>query len=160
LRDDSVLLFDGAGHYRLSSLVATLPLNLAIATETEALVKTRRGQSRFRRSLEARWSGRCPLTDISEPALLRASHIVPWNQCEIEAERLEPDNGILLSALWDAAFDRRLVTFDDHGAAIACRGLTPAGLTVIKAGYRDRIKGLTVGNRERLRWHRAQCAVA
>ena len=61
------------------------------------------------------WQGKCPLTGISDPALLRASHIKPWKSCEDDAERLDVHNGLLLSALWDAAFDRGLVTFDDGG---------------------------------------------
>jgi len=36
-------------------------------------------------------------------------------ECENDAERLDVHNGLLLSALWDAAFDRALVTFDDQG---------------------------------------------
>lgn len=44
------------------------------------------------------------------------SHIIPWKDCESDAERLNIYNGLLLSALWDAAFDRGLVTFDDDGA--------------------------------------------
>jgi len=39
------------------------------------------------------------------PALLRASHIVPWAECD-DAQRLDVQNGLLLSALWDAALDR------------------------------------------------------
>jgi predicted restriction endonuclease len=61
------------------------------------------------------WQGRCPLTGITDPALMRASHIVPWAECDSDAERLNVHNGLLLSALWDAAFDRALVTFDDDG---------------------------------------------
>lgn len=61
------------------------------------------------------WQGRCPLTGITDPELLRASHIIPWADCESDAERLNIHNGLLLSALWDAAFDRALVTFDDEG---------------------------------------------
>ena len=47
------------------------------------------------------------------PALLLASHIIPWTACETDAERLNPDNGLILSALWDAAFDKGLVSFTD-----------------------------------------------
>jgi predicted restriction endonuclease len=61
------------------------------------------------------WQGRCPLTGITDPALLRASHIVPWSECQDDAQRLDVHNGLLLSALRDAAFDRALVTFDDDG---------------------------------------------
>ena len=62
------------------------------------------------------WGGRCPITGITEPALLRASHIVPWADCD-DAQRLDVHNGLLLSALWDAAFDTGLVSFADDGTA-------------------------------------------
>lgn len=55
------------------------------------------------------------LTGISDTALLRASHIIPWKDCASDRERLDVHNGLLLSALWDAAFDRGLVTFGDDG---------------------------------------------
>ena len=38
-------------------------------------------------------------TGITDPALLRASHIVPWAECG-DAQRLDVHNGLLLSALW------------------------------------------------------------
>lgn len=89
--------------------------NLPRATEAERLVVQRIGQDIFRARLLDYWQGRCPLTGISDPALLRASHIIPWADCEDDAERLDIHNGLLLSALWDAAFDRALVTFNDDG---------------------------------------------
>jgi hypothetical protein len=91
--------------------VADLPRT----TEVERLVVQRIGQDIFRAGLMDYWQGRCPLTGISDLALLRASHIIPWADCESDAERLDVHNGLLLSALWDAAFDRALVTFDDEG---------------------------------------------
>lgn len=91
--------------------VASLPRT----TEAERLVVQRIGQDIFRTRLMDYWQGRCPLTGITDAALLRASHIVPWAECETDAERLDVHNGLLLSALWDAAFDRALVTFDDQG---------------------------------------------
>lgn len=84
-------------------------------TETERLVIQRIGQDIFRARLLDYWQGTCPLTGITDPPLLRASHIIPWSECESDAERLEIHNGLLLSALWDAAFDRALVSFDDQG---------------------------------------------
>lgn len=91
--------------------VADLPRK----TEAERLIVQRIGQEVFRARLMDYWQGRCPLTGIADQALLRASHIIPWSECENDAERLNVHNGILLSALWDAAFDRGLVTFDDAG---------------------------------------------
>jgi hypothetical protein len=84
--------------------------NLPRTTEAERLVIQRIGQDIFRDRLMDYWQARCPLTGISDPALLRASHIIPWADCESDAERLDVHNGFLLSALWDAAFDRALVT--------------------------------------------------
>jgi len=89
--------------------------NLPRITEAERLIVQRIGQDVFRDRLIDYWQGRCPLTGISDRALLRASHIIPWADCQTDAERLDVHNGLLLSALWDAAFDRALVTFDDEG---------------------------------------------
>lgn len=109
--------------YQLSASLPDAPLkifhqqtvNLPKTTEAERLVVQRIGQDIFRNSLMDYWQGRCPLTGITDPALLRASHIVQWSECQNDAQRLDVHNGLLLSALWDAAFDRALVTFDDDG---------------------------------------------
>ena len=85
------------------------------ATDAERQVVQRIGQDIFRARLMHYWQGRCPLTGISDPALLRASHIIAWKDCRSDAERLDVHNGLLLSALWDAAFDRGFVTFDCVG---------------------------------------------
>lgn len=89
--------------------------DLPCATEVERLTIQRLGQDIFRDRLLTYWQGRCHLTGISDPELLRASHIVAWKDCASDADRLDVHNGLLLSALWDAAFDKGLVTFDDHG---------------------------------------------
>jgi predicted restriction endonuclease len=108
--------------YRLAVSLPNAPLTsfrikvagLPQTTEAERLVVQRIGQDVFRGALMAYWGGRCPLTGITEPGLLRASHIVPWAECGDE-QRLDVHNGLLLSALWDAAFDTGLVSFDEHG---------------------------------------------
>ena len=91
--------------------IRTLPRK----TEAERQVVQRIGQNIFREYLMRDWEGRCPLTGISDPELLRASHIKPWKDCETDATRLDTYNGLLLSALWDVAFDQCLVTFDAEG---------------------------------------------
>lgn len=111
---------------RLYSLALTLPdgpletfliavRKMPSQTEVERLAIQRVGQDIFRDRLLTYWDRRCPLTGIVEPELLRASHIRAWKDCETDAERLNVHNGLLLSALWDAAFDRGLVTFEDDG---------------------------------------------
>ena len=74
-------------------------------TEAERLVIQRVGQDVFRDALLSYWGGRCAVTGVAEPRLLRASHIKPWAKCETDAERLDVYNGLLLAAHLDAAFD-------------------------------------------------------
>lgn len=82
--------------------VASLPKT----TEAERLIVQRVGQNLFRDGLLDLWEGRCAVTELSVHALLRASHIKPWADCETDAERLDVYNGILLAPHLDAAFDR------------------------------------------------------
>ena len=91
------------------------------------------------------------VTGITDPALLRASHIVPWKDCHDDAERLNVHNGLLLSALWDAALDRRLVTFDDDGRPVLSRELSARAKSELR--WREPIP-LTQRHRERLALHR------
>ncbi len=146
--------------YQLSASLPDAPLRLfglkvqylPQTTEAERLVVQRIGQDIFRASLLEYWQGTCPLTGITDPALLRASHIVPWRVCETDAQRLDVHNGLLLSALWDAAFDQGLVTFSDQGAPIFSPVLSEA------AGRELRCRAaltLTARQRENLAWHRA-----
>jgi hypothetical protein len=139
--------------YQLSVSLPDAPLRefeatvvgLPRTTEAERLVVQRIGQDIFRARLIDYWQGQCPLTGISDPDLLRASHIVPWSECGSDAERLDVYNGLLLSALWDAAFDRALVTFDDEGKPelspdLSEHELAPSGWTGIDRTY-ERVAG-------------------
>lgn len=92
-------------------------------TEIDRIVRQRVGQGFFRAALIDYW-GVCPLTGVSDPALLRASHIVPWAECASDAERLDVFNGLLLCAHWDAAFDAGLVSFSDDGSVLASPSLS------------------------------------
>lgn len=128
--------------------------DLPKTTEAERLVVQRIGQDIFRASLMDYWQGLCPLTGITDSALLRASHIIPWKDCQTDADRLDVHNGLLLSALWDAAFDRGLVTFDDEGHPRFSLALSEAGRAELR--WQNPIP-LTHKHKERLAWHRAHC---
>ncbi len=112
--------------YRLARSLPSFPLTefekvaaaLPRTTDAERLVVQRIGQDVFRAALMNYWHGRCPLTGIADTALLRASHIVAWAECATDAERLDVHNGLLLSGLWDLAFDAGLVSFDDDGQVL------------------------------------------
>jgi putative restriction endonuclease len=75
-------------------------------------VKTRVNQNVFRQIVVANYSGKCAISGIDLPELLFASHIIPWSKNE--QERLNPENGICLSALYDKAFDRGLISINEQ----------------------------------------------
>lgn len=75
-------------------------------------IKTRVNQSVFRQIVLANYSCKCAITGIDIPELLNASHIIPWSVNE--RERLNPENGICLSPLYDKAFDVGLLSFDEN----------------------------------------------
>ena len=158
LREAGLLIFAGGGVYRLAQAGAEEPdVAAAIRTQVEQRVLARVGQSVFRGALLAQWDRRCPLTGISEPGLLRASHIIAWSACADERDRLDPENGLLLSALWDAAFDRGLVSFDSEGEALPYPGLGAAARVALNLAEAPRLRKLSAGNRARLAAHRSWC---
>ena len=75
------------------------------------IIEQRIKQAFFRRTVLSSYRGRCCLSGIAEPRLLMASHIVPWSKDK--ANRLNPRNGLCLSALHDRAFDRGLIAISD-----------------------------------------------
>ncbi len=145
--------------YRLAASLPDAPLRkfqtkvqgLPRTTEVERLVVQRIGQDIFRTSLLEYWNGQCPLTGITDTALIRASHILPWKDCVSDVDRLDVHNGLLLSALWDAAFDRGLVTFDDEGRPEFSSQLSAAGAAELR--WQTPIR-LTEKHLIRLKWHR------
>lgn len=87
------------------------PLALEGPTEVPRVVRTRRVQAFFRAAVLSSYEYRCALSGIAVPELLNASHIIPW-KTSIE-RRADPRNGVALNALYDRAFDRGLITFDE-----------------------------------------------
>jgi putative restriction endonuclease len=75
-------------------------------------VKTRVNQHVFRQMVLANYNGKCAITSIDIPDLLFASHIIPWSKNE--KERLNPENGICLSALYDKAYDKGLIGINEN----------------------------------------------
>lgn len=87
------------------------------ASEVQVLRPQRRHQRFFRDALLAAYDERCAVTELDEPALIVASHIIPW--ATDAARRADPTNGLLLNALFDRAFDAGLITFDE-GLRLRC----------------------------------------
>lgn len=95
----------------------------ASSTTREALVDARLGQGRFRRELLRRWNGACAVTGCRVAAVLRASHCKPWSE-SADHERLDSNNGLVLSANLDALFDAGLISFDDSGDMLVANALS------------------------------------
>lgn len=77
----------------------------------QVITEQRIKQNFFRRAVLSSYRGRCCMSGLSEPRLLIASHIVPWSKDK--ANRLNPSNGLCLSAIHDKAFDKGLITLTD-----------------------------------------------
>jgi len=92
-------------------------------TERKGLVTSRVGQGAYRKSILYRWQFKCAVTGFEKNEVLIASHIVPWKNATNE-ERLDVNNGILLSPNYDALFDRHLISFENNGSIILSDRLT------------------------------------
>ena len=86
-------------------------------TERKGLVTSRVGQGYYRQQIIERWEGVCPVTKTNIKQILISSHIVPWSESNDE-ERLDVENGILLSPNIDSLFDKHLISFEDNGEII------------------------------------------
>lgn len=102
----------------VSKAIEKLPINNSeVETIREAITKIRIGQSQFRNDLLNSNRNNCFITGISNPDLLIASHIKPWKDSN-NKERLDPNNGILLTPTFDKLFDKFLITFNENGNII------------------------------------------
>lgn len=85
-------------------------------TEKLQLVKSRRGQGIYRQNLEG-FEKACRITGVANRRHLRASHIKPW-RASTTFEKLDGNNGLLLSPHIDHLFDQGFITFADEGAML------------------------------------------
>ena len=121
-------------------------------TERSGLVTSRVGQGYYRDRVIERWGGVCPVTGVAQTAILIASHIVPWKDSN-DTERLDPNNGILLSPNVDALFDRHLISFEDDGTLIISSHITVDDMK--KLGIHPTVRiAVTDGMRSYLTRHR------
>jgi len=121
-------------------------------TEREATVRQRVGQNLFREGLLALWGGRCAITGLDAPELLRASHAKPWADSS-DIERLDVFNGLLLAAHWDAAFDSGLITISTSGHVVPSAALSDATKEVLRVSDVLQIR-LQPQHELYLAWHR------
>lgn len=96
----------------------------------QAVVQQRIKQNFFRRAVLASYRGRCCISGTSDPRLLVASHIVPWSVDK--ANRLNPSNGLCLSALHDKAFDTYLFSLTDDSRILLSERLKASKDTFVR----------------------------
>ena len=123
-------------------------------TTREAVVLARRGQGLFkRRVMQIEHS--CRITKVNREEHLRASHCKPWRDATNE-ERLDGENGLLLTPSADHLFDRGFISFEDNGDLLVspvahAESLKRMGLTI---GRVVNVGGFTEGQRRYLQFHR------
>ena len=124
------------------------------STDAERWVVQRVGQNIFRKALLDYWQGRCCVTGLAVPELLRASHIQPWALCHTDEQRLDVFNGLLLSPNLDALFDGGWVTFMADGAMAIAASLSQTALELSGVGKDSRVQGLKPEHSLYMEFHR------
>lgn len=125
-----------------------------MATEKQSIVLARRGQGLFRQRVSS-VERACRITKVSQPEYLRASHSKPWRDSNNE-ERLNGENGLLLTPDVDSLFDRGFLSFKDNGdvlvSPVADRvSMEKMGLT---ANLLGNVGSFSEGQKSFLQFHR------
>jgi HNH endonuclease len=123
-------------------------------TERLAIIRARNGQGLFKERV-GKIETRCRITGVENPAHLIASHCKPWRDATNE-ERLNGENGLLLTPSIDHLFDRGFIGFEDNGklivSPIAHRpSLQQMGIDTTKV---VNVGGFTSGQKQFLDFHR------
>lgn len=92
-------------------------------TTVQALVNARVGQGEFGLAVRQLWNHRCSVTGSSTKAALEASHIQAWADSN-DTQRLDPNNGLLLTANLHKLFDAGLISFEDSGKMLVSSKLS------------------------------------
>jgi len=124
-------------------------------TERQAIIRARSGQGLFKERV-SRLESRCRITGVENPVHLMASHCKPWRDSTNE-ERLNGENGLLLTPSIDHLFDRGFIGFEDNGkliiSPVAHRpSLQRMGIDTMKV---INVGGFTSGQEQFLDFHRS-----
>ena len=128
-------------------------------TEVERMVRQRVGQDTYRKAMLDYWGGTCAVTGVSIPAVLRASHAVPWAECESDAQRLDVFNGFLLTANLDALFDRFLISFGLDGVVMIPDLISDKDRELLGLDSNLKLRWKTEQHEKYLEWHRLRLKI-
>ncbi|NUJ97968.1 HNH endonuclease [Candidatus Gracilibacteria bacterium] len=121
-------------------------------TSKEILINIRIGQAEFRKKLVLSLK-KCPITGINDTRILNASHIKPWVMSD-NKERLDINNGFLLSPTFDKLFDKGIITFDFNKRIIISNSINEYNINLLGISNNQFIKDLPIEGRERyLEYH-------
>lgn len=125
-------------------------------TQRIALVKARRGQGTYRKNL-LRIEKQCRITKVDNPIHLVGSHIKPWRDCSNE-ERLDGENGLLLTPSIDHMFDRGFISFNGSGELLVSPRADYVSLSRMGLPVKEHINvgEFTSEQRSYLEFHRDQ----
>lgn len=123
-----------------------------LQADKQQLLKARRGQGEFRRQVE-RVEQSCRLTGVLDRRHLRARHIKPWRD-STDREKLDGNNGLLLSPHIDHLFERGYLSFDDDGRLLVSRYLNPGVLDSWGVGLALPVRTFNAAQRRFLAYHR------
>lgn len=123
-------------------------------TEKKAIVLARRGQGLFRTRVSL-IERKCRLTGTTNPEYLRASHTKPWRDATND-ERLDGDNGFLLTPDADFLFDRGFISFENSGRVLVSpvADMTSIGKMGISQSMLQNVGAFSAGQRQYLEFHR------
>ena len=125
-------------------------------TERQALVLARRGQGLFKQRV-MRLERACRITGVTNETHLRASHCKPWRSANNE-ERVDGENGLLLTPTIDHLFDRGFISFEGNGNLIVAPVADDASLRRmgVDPDAHINVGAFSEGQRGFLRYHREQ----
>ncbi len=149
-----IVLKEGGEQSDIADDVADILNSHNDETTKQRLVNARLGQGGFREALLEIWGGKCAITGCDIKPVLRASHIKAWRAAD-NVERLDPDNGILLSASVDALFDAHLITFTEAGRIKVNSSISKAALFQLGMSS-DNLLSIGPRMQEYLQWHRLE----
>lgn len=123
-------------------------------TERSALITARRGQGLFRERVMG-VERACRVTRVDRPEHLIASHTKPWRDCA-NGERLDAENGLLLTPTVDHLFDKGFISFEDRGRLIVSPVADEMSLRRmgIDPGDPPDVGAFSEGQRRYLEYHR------
>ena len=123
-------------------------------TDREAIIRARSGQGIFKERV-ARIERRCRITGVENLTHLIASHCKPWRDSSNE-ERLNGENGLLLTPSIDHLFDRGFIGFENSGELIISPVAHKPSLQLmgIATDHAVNVGSFTEGQRHFLDFHR------